>query len=60
MLRGTTKFRCHKCGHIFEAPDIEDNATVRSMPMPCPNCGTKSNPAGLFDLFGYFISKVIK
>ena len=46
MLRGFTKFRCPNCGHIFEAPDIEDNATVRSTPMPCPCCGTKSNPLG--------------
>ncbi len=60
MMRGITKFRCPKCGHIFEAPDIEDNASVRTMPQPCPKCGTKSNVAGLFDLLGYFISKVLK
>ncbi len=43
MMRGITKFRCPKCGHIFEAPDIEDNATVFTAPMPCPKCGTMSN-----------------
>lgn len=46
MLRGFTKFRCPNCGHIFEAPDIEDNATARTAPMPCPLCGAKSNPLG--------------
>ena len=45
MLRGTTKFRCPDCGHIFEAPDLEDNATARTMPMPCPRCGAKSDPS---------------
>ena len=44
MLRGFTKFRCPNCGHIFEAPDIEDSATVRTMPQPCPRCGAKSYP----------------
>ncbi len=46
-MRGITKFRCPKCGHIFEAPDIEDNASVRTMPQPCPRCGVKSNQIGL-------------
>lgn len=49
MLRGFTKFRCPNCGHIFEAPDIEDNATVRSTPMPCPCCGTMSYSTGFLD-----------
>lgn len=46
MLRGTTLFRCPNCGHVFKALDIEDNATARSTPMPCPKCGTKSYPDG--------------
>lgn len=46
MLRGTTLFRCPNCGHVFKALDIEDNATVYSMPMPCPRCGAKSSPVG--------------
>ena len=36
MLRGTTLFRCPNCGHVFKALDFEDNATVRTAPMPCP------------------------
>ncbi len=47
MLRGTTLFRCPNCGHVFKALDIEDNATVYSMPMPCPRCGAKSSPVGI-------------
>ena len=41
MVRGKTWFRCACCGHVFEAWDIEDNATVFSMPMTCPKCGGK-------------------
>lgn len=51
MLRGTTLFRCPNCGHVFKALDLEDNATVYSMPMPCPKCGAKSFPVGIIDSF---------
>ena len=51
MLRGTTLFRCPNCGHVFKALDIEDNATVYSMPMPCPRCGAKGYPQGLFGTY---------
>ena len=51
MLRGTTLFRCPNCGHVFKAFDIEDNATARSTPMPCPRCGAKSSPVGIIDSF---------
>ena len=51
MLRGTTLFRCPNCGHVFKALDLEDNATVRSTPMPCPRCGAKSSPVGIIDSF---------
>ncbi len=50
MVRGKTWFRCSYCGHVFEALDIEDNATVFSMPMTCPKCGGKGyaiSPQGL-------------
>ena len=57
MLRGLTKFRCPDCGHIFEAPDLEDNATARTMPMPCPRCGTKSNPVSFIDMTRSFVSR---
>ena len=29
---------CPHCGHSFMAFDIEDNATVSSMPVICPRC----------------------
>lgn len=48
MLRGTTLFRCPNCGHVFKALDIEDNATASTLPQPCPRCGAKSYPRGLF------------
>ena len=51
MLRGTTLFRCPNCGHVFKALDIEDNATARTAPMPCPRCGAKSSPVGLFGTY---------
>lgn len=28
MYRGTHRYRCHKCGETFSAPDIELNATA--------------------------------
>ena len=40
MLRGTTTFVCKDCGHTFKGMDIEDNATIYSMPMKCPKCGS--------------------
>lgn len=46
MLRGTTTFKCDACGHVFEGLDIEDNATVYTMPQPCPKCGAKCLPRG--------------
>ena len=46
MVRGKTWFRCSCCGHVFEAWDIEDNATVFSMPMTCPKCGGKGYSIG--------------
>ncbi|MCQ2208270.1 MAG: hypothetical protein MJZ02_08650 [Paludibacteraceae bacterium] len=40
MFRGTTTFRCDKCGDIFRAPDIEYNCTSLSVPQKCPKCGS--------------------
>ena len=39
MIRGFVKTKCPECGHVFLAPDIEDNATVFSVPVKCPKCG---------------------
>ena len=49
MLRGTKKFKCGQCGHVFEGPDVELNATVASAPVPCPKCGsmTKASAPGI-------------
>ena len=46
MVRGKTWFRCSCCGHVFKDLDIEDNATVFSMPMTCPKCGGKGYAIG--------------
>lgn len=40
MLRGTTLFKCTKCGHRFMALDIEHSATALSTPQMCPKCGS--------------------
>ena len=34
MIRGKKKFKCDDCGHVFEALEIEWQATVYSQPMP--------------------------
>lgn len=57
MLRGTTLFRCPNCGHVFKAFDIEDNATARSTPMPCPRCGAKSSPVGPLDILRSLVTR---
>lgn len=50
MFRGIVKFKCESCGTIFEAPDIEDNATVKSYPQRCPKCGTQcTHKANIID-----------
>ncbi len=46
MVRGKTWFKCPCCGKVFKAYDIEWNATVMSMPMPCPDCGKESPAVG--------------
>ena len=49
MIRGTTHFKCPNCGKLFRGPDIEDKATVATMPLPCPCCGTRSPKANALD-----------
>lgn len=39
MFRGTTTFKCEKCGHKFVGPDTELGATVLTAPLTCPECG---------------------
>ena len=38
MVRGYHRVTCPHCGHSFLALNIEDNATVSSMPVTCPKC----------------------
>ena len=40
MLRGIYKYVCKDCGHKFYGADIELNATVESVPVECPECGS--------------------
>lgn len=40
MVRGIITFVCKDCGHKFNGLDIEDNATINSMPVKCPKCGS--------------------
>lgn len=52
MLRGMTTSKCSQCGHRFVAMDIEWNATVFSVPMPCPKCNSiRTYSSGLFSIF---------
>ena len=48
MLRGITTFVCKDCEHTFKGMDIEDNATIYSMPMKCPKCGSLHTKVWLF------------
>lgn len=59
MVRGYIWFRCPKCGNIFKDLDIEDSATIYSVPMPCPKCGTKSQPATLLGLMTSLVRKIL-
>ena len=58
MVRGKTWFRCSCCGQVFEALDIEDNATVFSMPMPCPKCGGKGYAIGPLGILKKIAEKI--
>lgn len=61
MYRGTRKFKCHDCGHIFVGADIEWNATPLSAPLTCPKCGKKRTaPYGsLLNIFNQIIYRII-
>lgn len=40
MLRGFITFKCTRCGNKFISFDFEYMASVLSMPMKCPKCGS--------------------
>ena len=49
MFRGITLFKCTQCGKRFIGLDIELAATVYSMPLKCPKCGSiRTRPSRLF------------
>lgn len=56
MIRGNIKFRCDKCGHIFENLDIEWRATTYSQPMPCPKCGSNHT---MPNSFLWFLHRIV-
>ena len=56
MLRGMKKVTCPHCGHSFVTPDLEDNATVKSMPVHCPRCGADVRMNGILG----FLSNVFR
>ncbi len=60
MVRGTTWFRCPRCGYIYKALDIEEGATILSMPMPCPRCGANGYVIGYLGWLRKLSSKVLK
>lgn len=54
MIRRKRIFECTECGEKFRADDIELNATVLSVPQPCPHCQSiRTMPWG----FMSFLSK---
>ena len=54
MLRGIYVYKCNQCGHKFIGADIEDRATVHSMPVHCSRCGSTNTEKGLMDTARYF------
>ena len=62
MLRGVTRVTCPHCGHKFLAMDIEDNATVSSLPGHCPKCGqiVKIDWSGLLYFLRLGLEKLAK
>lgn len=61
MFRGMTKFVCDDCGHKFKGMDCEYCATVFTVPVKCPECGSwHTRPfSGLFFSSNKYIYKEI-
>lgn len=60
MLRDVKRVMCPHCGHSFVAIDIEDNATVESMPIHCTRCGAELRMEGFQGLLSRVIGLVKK
>ena len=41
MLRGMTTFTCDVCGHTFRAMDVKLGVSTFSVPVSCPNSGSR-------------------
>lgn len=55
MIRGTTRFKCNECGNKFTGIDMEWCATVYTVPVRCPQCGSMHTyPVRITSLFGLF------
>ena len=55
MLRGMYVYKCNQCGYKFIGADIEDRATVNSMPVHCPRCGSTNTKNGLIGTLRSFL-----
>lgn len=60
MLRRFVTTKCPYCGHIFTAPDIEDKATVLSMPVRCRSCGNTFRPSEMSSSFTDSVKKLLE
>ena len=54
MIRGYINFRCDNCNNTFRALDIEYNATIFSVPMPCPKCNSRHTYIPSLSIFGFY------
>lgn len=60
MLRGTHEYTCEDCGHQFLMGDIELLATVASMPVRCPRCGSSCTSMSSMLALAKWLEKIIK
>ena len=54
MIRGYINFRCDNCNNTFRALDIEYNATIFSVPMPCPKCNSRHTYPPNWRILGFY------
>ena len=40
-VKRSNNIQCDVCGHTFRAMDIEWQASLYTMPVPCPKCGSR-------------------
>ena len=54
MIRGHITFTCDNCNNTFRTLDIEYNATIYSLPMPCPKCNSQHTYIPSLSIFGFY------